>query len=61
MKQHEVTENDIKAISKICDWEISNERAQEIAKIFQSLFDDTRALRMIPLDDSAPDSSFKAD
>ncbi len=51
----------VKTIAEIGNWDLSDERAEEIARIFQPLYDDTRELRKLELRDAAPDTLFEAD
>jgi hypothetical protein len=57
----EIDRNSIKTIAEAGDWDITDERAGEIAGVFGPLLDDTRALRGMELGDSVPPSVFEAD
>ncbi len=61
MTPPKLTGETAKAIAKIGNWDLTDERAEEIAGIFQPLYDDTRELRKMELGDSAPDTPFEAD
>ncbi len=57
----QIDKESVKTIAEIGDWSISDEQAGEIAGVFQSLLDDTRALRGMELGDSVPGAVFEAD
>ncbi len=61
MTPPKMTVETVKTIAEVGNWDLTDERAEEIARIFQPLYDDTRVLRQMDLGDSAPDTVFEAD
>ena len=57
----QIDKHSVKTLAEAGDWDISDERAGEIASVFQPLLDDTRALRAMELGDSVPGAVFEAD
>jgi hypothetical protein len=57
----QIDKDAVRTIAEAGDWKISDERAGEIAGVFQPLQDDTRALRGMELGDSVPGAVFEAD
>ena len=61
MTPPKMTVETVKTIAKLGNWDLNDERAEEIAGIFQPLYDDTCLLRQMDLGDSVPDIVFEAD
>ena len=61
MTPPKMTVETVKTIAELGNWDLTDERAEEIAGIFQPLYDDTRVLRQMDLGDSVPDTVFEAD
>ena len=57
----QIDKDSVKTMAEAGDWNISDDRAGEIARVFQPLLDDTRALRAMELGDSVPGAAFEAD
>jgi len=51
----------VKAIAEVGNWDLTDERTEEIAEIFQPLYDDTCSLRQMELRDSVPETLLKTD
>ncbi len=61
MTPPKMTVETVKKIAELGNWDLTDEQAEEIAGIFEPLYDDTRVLRQMDLGDSVPDSVFQAD